>query len=74
MSGKGTYVREPSGSRSSPKKNTATVPGPLWEAMMVPMSQIRMSPLIWGNLAWTAAFVASASSRQLEWQTKHFSA
>ena len=24
--------------RSSPKKNTATVPGPLWEPMMVPMS------------------------------------
>ena len=35
---------ELSGRRSSPRKNTATVPGPQWEAMMVPMPQTRMSP------------------------------
>ena len=30
-------------SLSSPRKNTATVPGPLWEATMVPMSKMRTS-------------------------------
>ena len=62
---------ELSGRRSSPRKNTATVPGPQWEAMMVPMSQMRTSPSMWGKRSFTAAAVISASSRQLEWHTKH---
>ena len=38
------YFPEVSGWRSSPKKNTATVPGPEWDATMVPMSQMRILP------------------------------
>ena len=45
--------------RSSPKKNTATVPGPLWDAMMVPMSHMQISPRIFGKRAATAAFAWS---------------
>ena len=37
------------GARSSPRKNTATVPGPQWDAMMVPMSQIRISSRRFGK-------------------------
>ncbi len=38
------FCRGHSGARSSPKKNTATVPGPAWDAMIVPISQMRISP------------------------------
>ena len=64
----------PSGARASPKKNTATVPGPEWDATMVPMLQMRISPSMCGNAAATASFVASASAGQLEWQIKTFPA
>ena len=35
--------------RSSPWKNTEIVPGPVCDAIIVPMSQILISPLMFGN-------------------------
>ena len=60
------YFPEISGWRSSPKKNTATVPGPQCEAMIVPISLTRMSPWMCGKCSATACRVASASAGQLE--------
>lgn len=65
------FCRAHSGARSSPKKNTATVTGPAWDAMIVPISQIRISPAMCGKRARTASRVISAYSRQLEWQIQH---
>lgn len=56
----------------SPKKKTATVPGPQCEAIIVPISHMRISPEIFLKRSSMADFVASASSRQLEWQIQHF--
>ena len=61
-----------SGCLSSPRKNTATVPGPQCEAMMVPMSQILTSPLMPGNRSSSACLVFCASSGHWEWQIQHF--
>ena len=56
--------------RSSPRKNTATVPGPLWEPMMVPMSHRRILPFRWGKRSSSAVMSRAASSGHREWQTK----
>ena len=48
--------------RSSPKKNSATVPGPVWLPMVVPMELISTFPVRWGKRASTRSATARASS------------
>jgi|GEM_PF-665622 hypothetical protein len=48
--------------RSSPMKNTATVPGPLWDPMMVPMSHRRILPFSLGKRSSRASISIRASS------------
>ena len=53
---------------SSPMKNTATVPFPAWEPMMVPMSHWTIFPLRFGSFSSMASVSSRASSGQLELQ------
>lgn len=55
------------GVRSSPRKNTATVPGPEWAAIIGPMSKISMS-LIFGKASLISAFSSLAESSSCELQ------
>lgn len=48
--------------RSSPQKNRATVPGPVWLPMVVPTLYISTLPLSCGNRASTRSATALASS------------
>ena len=57
--------------RSSPQKNSATVPGPVWLPMVVPMLLIITLPLRWGNFSSTRSATARASSIQADMEIKH---
>lgn len=57
--------------RSSPMKNTATVPCPAWLPMMVPMSHRRIFPFSFGKRSSTASMTSRASSGHWLWQIKH---
>ncbi len=48
--------------RSAPQKNSATVPGPVWLPMVVPMLLISTLPSSFGNFASTRSATARASS------------
>ena len=48
--------------RSSPQKKRATVPGPVWLPMVVPMELMSTLPLRWGKAASTRSATARASS------------
>ena len=52
--------------RSSPQKNRATVPGPVWLPMVVPMLLISTLPLSLGKRSSTRRATACASSMQAE--------
>ena len=52
--------------RSSPQKNSATVPGPVWEPIVVPMLLMTTLPFSFGNFSSTNAATASASGRQAD--------
>ena len=58
--------------RSSPQKNTATVPGPVWLPIVAPMGKISGLPFIFGNSLAMWSATACASSSQTDWQRKHF--
>lgn len=60
--------------RSSPMKNSATVPGPVCEPMTVPMLLICTLPASAGNLASTMSRTASASSRHALIESEHLPA
>ena len=55
--------------RSSPMKNTATVPVPEWLPMTGPMSHSRILPRSLGKRSSSAAIMAAASSGHWEWHT-----
>ena len=61
-------TRRGQSTRSSPQKNSATVPGPVWLPMVVPMVLISTLPFSLGNFASTMAATAWASSRQADWE------
>ena len=52
--------------RGVPKKKRATVPGPVWLPMVVPMLLISTLPFRWGKRASTSAATALASSMQAD--------
>ena len=58
--------------RSSPQKQTSKVPGPQWDAVIIPMFQIGISPLIFGKRNAISCFAFSASSGQSECAIQHF--
>ena len=55
-------------SRRLPQKKTATVPGPVCEPIVVPISLISTLPFRCGKAASIIAATAFASSRQAEWE------
>ena len=57
--------------RSSPQKNRATVPGPVWLPMVVPMLLIKTLPFSFGNLCSTLSATARASASQADMLMKH---
>ena len=60
--------------RSLPQKNSATVPGPVWLPMVVPMSLMSTLPFSLGKRCYTSSATARASSMQAELEMKHLSA
>ena len=53
-------------SRFLPQKNSATVPGPVWAPMVVPMELMSTFPSSLGNRSSTNRATSRASSRQAE--------
>ncbi len=53
--------------RSPPQKKRATVPGPVWLPMVVPIQLISTLPFSLGNRASTRSATARASSWQADW-------
>ena len=64
--GRGPGVRGYYPLRGAPKKKRATVPGPVWLPMVVPMLLISTLPFRWGKRASTSAATALASSMQAD--------
>lgn len=61
------YGARAQSTRGSPQKKRATVPGPVWEPIVVPMGLMTHLPFSLGKRASTAAATAWASSRQADW-------
>ena len=57
--------------RSSPQKNSATVPGPVWLPMVVPMLLMSTLPFSLGKACSTRSATSRASSSQADWEMKH---
>ena len=53
---------------SSPQKKRATVPGPVWLPIVVPMSLISTLPFSFGNRSSTRRATSRASSIQADWE------
>ena len=57
--------------RGMPQKNRATVPGPVWLPMVVPMLLMSTLPLSLGNRSSTRRATSRASSSQADMEMKH---